>query len=89
VGAMQPLQIFMHPLGICKISKVILLTNLLKNVRHNTASSVASVELPWLEITYFKKSIYMEGILWTIIEGITYLMYCFCGLDKGSFQVDP
>jgi len=72
---MLPLQIRMHPLGICKITEAQLLTNLLKNVRHPATLSVASVEMPWLETTYFKKSMYMEGILWTIMEGIMYLMY--------------
>jgi hypothetical protein len=39
VGAMHPLQIWMHPLGIYKISKTNILISPLKNVRHPTASS--------------------------------------------------
>jgi hypothetical protein len=39
VGAMHLLQIWMHRLGICKISKINLLISRLKNVRHRAAST--------------------------------------------------
>lgn len=39
VGAMHPVHIWMHPIGIRKMSKTIKLSSPLRNVRHPTASS--------------------------------------------------
>jgi len=39
VGAVSPLQIWMHPLGICKISNTNMLVSQIKNVWHPTASA--------------------------------------------------
>jgi hypothetical protein len=59
VRSMHPPQIWMLPPVICKMSKTNVLISPLTDLRHLTASSVASIEPPWLEKTYFQKFICM------------------------------
>jgi hypothetical protein len=55
MGAVHPLQIWMHPLGICKIEKKNMLISMLKTRDTGPHPRAASVETPRLEITDFQK----------------------------------
>jgi hypothetical protein len=56
----DPQQIWMHPLGICKISKTNMLISPLKSCDTVPHRDAASVEPPWLETIHFQKCIYMQ-----------------------------
>jgi len=56
MGAVHPLQIWMHPLEICKTEKKNMLISPLKKTRDTGPHPrAASVETPRLEITDFQK----------------------------------
>jgi len=68
VGAIHPLQIWMHLLVYCEILKINMLICPLKNEQQPTTSLCSAVELPWLETTHFQKHLNMQNILCTVIE---------------------
>jgi hypothetical protein len=62
VSAMHPLQTWLHPPAICKISKTNMLINQLKTCDTLSHPRVAFVEQLWLQITHFKKCMYMRDV---------------------------
>ena len=54
VGAMHPPQIWMHPLGICKMPNTNMLISPLKNVPHPTAAMLPLLKLRRWEQLIFK-----------------------------------
>ena len=60
VGALHALQIWMQPLGICKISNTNTLISPLKTCDTLQHPRVASIEPPWLETTHFQICMYMH-----------------------------
>jgi hypothetical protein len=75
MGALNPLQIWMFPLGICKTSKANTLTSPLKKKPfHNLPDPrAASVGAPWLETVHFQKHMYMQDVLCSAVERIVQL----------------
>jgi hypothetical protein len=76
VGAINPLQIWMSPLGICKISEANMLTNPLKEKKkfHSLPHPrVASFVPPRLDKTHFQKCMYMQDVLCNVVESIMQL----------------
>jgi hypothetical protein len=72
LGAMHPLQVWMHPPGICKISKTDILISPLKKKKCDTLPHprVASIELLWLVTNRLQKCVYMPDVLCDVIESI-------------------
>jgi hypothetical protein len=68
VGAVYPLQICMHPLGICKMAKTNMLISPLKTCDNLPHPHVASLEPAWLETGNFEKCTYVRGVLCSIVQ---------------------
>jgi len=63
VCAMHPLQIWMNPLGICKIWNTSCRSVCQKRSTPYTTPRVASVETPWSVQTLFQKYMFVLGVL--------------------------
>jgi hypothetical protein len=46
-----------------------------KNMRHTTHPPAASVEMPWLETTYFQKRVHLQDVLCIVTEDSMYLTW--------------
>jgi len=62
VSAMHPLQIWLHPPAICKISKTNMLINQPKTCDALSHPRFAFVEQLCLQTTHFKKCMYMRDV---------------------------
>jgi len=62
LSAMHPLQIWLHPPAICKISYTNMLINQLKTCDTLSHPWVAFVEQLWLQTTHFKICVYMRDV---------------------------
>jgi hypothetical protein len=85
VGAVHPLHIWIHPLGICKISRDIHADQPAKNTCDTLPNPrVASFETMWLETTDFQKyNMYMQYFLCNVVQ----LKCCFEVLTKALFTL--
>ena len=75
-GATHPLQIWMHPLGIFKISRTNMMISPLKkkkNVLHPTASTCYLCWTAAVGKTHFQKCTYKQDIMRNVIRRITHL----------------
>jgi len=68
VGAVTLLQIWMHPLGICKISKTNMHISQLTTCDTLPHSPLASFERPRLDTTHFQGCMYRQDALPTVTE---------------------
>jgi hypothetical protein len=66
-GAMDPLYIRMHPLGLYEISEKILPPSRKKRCDTLPHPLVDSDETPWLERTHFQKCVYMQCAWYSVI----------------------
>ena len=63
MDAIHPLQIWVHPLGISKISKTDMMISPLKTCDTLLYPHIVSVELPSLEATHFQKYMSVQDVL--------------------------
>lgn len=74
LATMHPLRTWMHPLGIRKISKNKLLISALKTVRHPTAPTSCTVELPKLGTAQYARCLVQ---CWRVHYVIKVLILCY------------